>query len=62
MKSLLGQATEPSTLPVSRARKMTRKVEAIAEALPLDRLQPEGQLRPPCSRRSAGGPGAMVAT
>lgn len=41
MKSLPGQAPEPSTLPVSRARKITRKVEEPAvEAAPLDRLHP----------------------
>jgi hypothetical protein len=41
VKSLPGQATEPSTLPVSRARKITRKVEEPAvEAVPLDRLKP----------------------
>ena len=41
MKSLPEQATEPSTLPVSRARKITRKVEEPAvEAVPLDRLYP----------------------
>ena len=31
---------EPSTLPVSRARKITRKVEPAAEAVLLDRLTP----------------------
>ena len=41
MKSLPGQATEPSTLPVSRARKIARKVESVAaEAVPLGRLHP----------------------
>ena len=41
MKSLPGQAPEPSTLPVSRARKITRKVEELAvEAVLLDRLRP----------------------
>lgn len=41
VKSLPGQATEPSTLPVSRARKITRKVEEPAvEAVPLHRLHP----------------------
>ena len=41
MKSQPGQAPEPSTLPVSRARKITRKVEEPAvEAVPLDRLRP----------------------
>ena len=41
MKSLPGQAPEPSTLPVSRARKMTRKAEEPAvAAVPLDRLHP----------------------
>ena len=43
MKSLPEQAAEPSTLPVSRARKMREKVAAVAaEAVPLDRLQPAG--------------------
>jgi hypothetical protein len=40
MNSLPDQSTEPSTLPVSRARKITRKVEPAAEAVPLDRLTP----------------------
>ncbi len=41
MKSLPGQAPEPSTLPVSRARKITRKVEGPAvAAVQLDRLHP----------------------
>jgi len=41
VKSQPGQAPEPSTLPVSRARKITRKVEEPAvEAVPLDRLRP----------------------
>ncbi|MGE5595533.1 MAG: hypothetical protein ACM3S1_05800, partial [Hyphomicrobiales bacterium] len=40
MKSLPGPASEPSTLAVSRARKITRKVEPAAEAVPLDRLHP----------------------
>ncbi len=40
MKSLPEQAPEPSTLPVSRARKITRKVEPSPEGVPLDRLHP----------------------
>ena len=41
VKSLPEQAPEPSTLPVSRARKITQKVEGLAvEAVPLDRLHP----------------------
>lgn len=41
MKSLPGQAMEPSTLPVSRARKMPRRVEEPAvESVPLERLHP----------------------
>lgn len=59
MKSLPGHATEPSTLPVSRGRKMMRKVEALAaEATPFDR---RARALPPIERIACRRPGRQTA-